>query len=149
MAGTAKHTSRRSKLSQSHAQAQSSRREGVVNAPSASTPQPKEEAVEYDPQRGWLTPWKATGTPVTPAATPRERAVVAKYIDFRNKMRNGPLYTVLGTNVRVKKRYSAATTIGINPFHRTTYSHRYRRTDRTAPDLSNLAWSALELRFCP
>lgn len=102
-------------------------------------------------ERRALNVFQPTPTPVTPPATLRERAVVAKYREFRDKMRNGPYYAVLGRTSRIskpspfstlRKGNGAAIVGGISGFSSVhTYTGRYQKHDKTLPVLADVKWS--------
>jgi len=80
--------------------------------------------------------------PGPPKFRPSELAAVARFRSLRDRIRNGPLYTVLDENARVsKKRKSAPTTTvakiaSFDPFTgMPTYTDRYVRKPRKLPNL--------------
>jgi hypothetical protein len=137
--------------SQSLAQAEHARLEGVIWGRPAH-PSSREKDAGNDEHR-MLNIYKPTPTPVTPTATLRERAIVGRYREFRDKLRKGPLYTVLNSNVRVGKSVpystlrktgpsgSALKTDGFGSMP--TYTHKYKKSARTVPDMSNMIWCML------
>jgi hypothetical protein len=134
--------------SQSLAQAELAQFEGVVwSRPAHSS---SKEITAKRSERGLLSVYQPTATPITPPTTFRERAIVARYREFRDKIRKGPLYTVLNSDARVGKSIpystlrkkgvagSALKTDGFGSLP--TYTHKYKKSARTMPDLSNMEW---------
>lgn len=70
-----------------------------------------------------------------------EKSQVAKYRALRNRIHEGPLYTVLGENVRVKKQtgYGTSSRMVTDPFEGVeTWSQRYTRRKRRLPQLNDM-----------
>jgi hypothetical protein len=148
-------TSHSQSHAQSLAQAELARYDGVIwSRPTHSSS--KEQAARRS-ERGLLNVYQPTATPITPPATFRERAIVARYREFRDKIRKGPLYTVLNSDARVGKSIpystlrkkgiagSALKTDGFGSLP--TYTHKYKKSARTMPDLSNMEWCMSGLPF--
>ncbi len=67
--------------------------------------------------------------------TRNERLEIAHLRSFRERMHEGPLYTVLGDNVRVGKQGSIASA-QFDPFEgMPTYSMKYKKKRRRLPKL--------------
>ncbi|KAF2843463.1 hypothetical protein M501DRAFT_994399 [Patellaria atrata CBS 101060] len=74
--------------------------------------------------------------PLAAPPTRQERTQVARYRALRDRIHEGPLYTVLGDNVRVKKPDQPKVKISYNPFNSTqTYTAKYTRKARAMPAL--------------
>jgi DNA-directed RNA polymerase III subunit RPC7 len=89
-----------------------------------------------------------TSTPVTPAPTTTERAHLANFRLLRERLREGPLYTVLDPNTRVHKNQRQKAIV--NPFENMpTYSQRYKKPRRKMPQLNTREYgkSALLIGF--
>ncbi|KAK3063756.1 hypothetical protein LTS18_012995 [Coniosporium uncinatum] len=91
--------------------------------------------------------------PRPPKFRPSELAAVARFRSLRDRVRNGPLYTVLDENAKVhKKRKSApataiAKTSSFDPFTgMPTYTDRYVRKPRKLPNLHTRPYA---LEFFP
>lgn len=81
--------------------------------------------------------------PVAATSTRVERNQIAHYRRLRNRMHEGPLYTVLGDNVRVHKPRGSSGA-GFDPFEgMPTYTQKYRRQRRKLPKLDTRPYSEL------
>ena len=82
-----------------------------------------------------LTLSQSVKIPESDPLTEKEKSQVAHFRQLRESIKNGPLYTVLGENVRVgKSRTSAAA--AFNPFEgMPKYSQRYTKKKRMIPKL--------------
>lgn len=68
--------------------------------------------------------------------TKDERIQVAHFRSLRNSIHEGPLYTVLGDNVRVGKTGYTPTAANFDPFEgMPTYSKKYTKQRRRIPKL--------------
>ncbi|KAI9875563.1 MAG: hypothetical protein M1830_008332 [Pleopsidium flavum] len=73
--------------------------------------------------------------PLPKPLTRTERLQVAHYRTFRDRMHEGPLYSVLGDNVRVGK-HGASAAAQFDPFEgMPTYSMKYKKKRRRLPKL--------------
>lgn len=73
--------------------------------------------------------------PVARAPTEKERTQVARYRALRDRIHEGPLYTILGDNVRVGKTGTPAAA-HFDPFEgMPTYTQKYKRQRRRIPRL--------------
>ena len=107
------------------------------------SPRPKTD--KYDALRGWLMPLKKMSSPVSPAATPREQAIIEQWKADRKRIREGPLFVrrVIDSNARVGKA-GATANAGFNAFNGLqTYSARYERKYRQRPDHDGKLWCKL------
>ncbi|MCJ1474000.1 hypothetical protein MMC13_002656 [Lambiella insularis] len=78
-----------------------------------------------------------------------ERTQVARYRSLRDRIHEGPLYAVLGDNVRISKTENRANTAAahFDPFEgMPTYSQRYQRKARKIPKLDTRPYV---LKFFP
>lgn len=74
--------------------------------------------------------------PMAPPPRRNERTAVARYRALRERIHEGPLYTVLGDSSRVTKNRGTQTTAQSNPFESMpTYTQKYKKQRRTIPRL--------------
>ncbi|KAF2084817.1 hypothetical protein K490DRAFT_75608 [Saccharata proteae CBS 121410] len=100
--------------------------------------------LEIDTKPSELFPPKPP--PIAPAPRRAERTAVGHYRALRERIHEGPLYTVLGTNVRVGKQRSSAKIVA-DPFEgMPTYTQKYKKQRRTIPRLDTRPYV---LRFFP
>ena len=82
-----------------------------------------------------LTPSQPFKIPKPKPLTEKEKSQIACFLKFRETVRNGPLYTVLGDNVRVGKSAKSAAA-AFDPFEgMPKYSQRYTKKKRMIPKL--------------
>lgn len=82
-----------------------------------------------------LIPAQAFQIPKPKPLTEKEKSQVAHFRKLRESIKNGPLYTVLGDNVRVGKSGTSAAA-AFNPFEgMPKYSQRYTKKKRMIPKL--------------
>lgn len=81
--------------------------------------------------------------PIAPPARRYEKATVARYRALRERIHEGPLYTVLGDTSRVGKgRGQATAASNSNPFESMpTYTQKYKKQRRTIPRLDTRPYS--------
>ena len=80
--------------------------------------------------------------------TKDERMQVARFRSLRDRIHEGPLYTVLGENVRVGKTGNTAAA-HFDPFEgMPTYSQRYTRKRRRIPKLDTRPYGAPYPNHC-
>lgn len=85
----------------------------------------------------WLTPYKPLHRPaVAPSLTPKEKAQIAYFREFRARCREGPYFTELRSNAKVSKptdgqKSSARSFDGFEGLK--TYTNKYRRKARATP----------------
>ncbi|KAK8246910.1 DNA-directed RNA polymerase III, subunit Rpc31 [Phyllosticta capitalensis] len=86
--------------------------------------------------------------PIAPPARRYEKATVARYRALRERIHEGPLYTVLGDTSRVGKgRGQATAASNSNPFESMpTYTQKYKKQRRTIPRLDTRPYI---MRFFP
>ncbi|KAK8201136.1 DNA-directed RNA polymerase III, subunit Rpc31 [Phyllosticta paracitricarpa] len=83
-----------------------------------------------------LTICKPRAPPMAPPPRRNEKAAVARYRALRERIHEGPLYTVLGDTSRVTKNRGTQTTDQSNPFESMpTYTQKYKKQRRTIPRL--------------
>ena len=77
--------------------------------------------------------------------TKDERIQVSRFRSLRDRIHEGPLYTVLGDNIRIGKTEGRTNSVAarFDPFEgMPTYSQRYTRTRRKIPKLDTRPYSA-------
>jgi|SRR5579871_1768048 len=88
-------------------------------------------------ERSWLTPYKPLHRhAVAPPLTPKEKAQIAYFREFRAHCREGPYFTELRSNAKVSKSSDGqkAGAYGFDGFEGLkTYTNKYRRKARAAP----------------
>lgn len=114
---------------------------GVKPQHRIATIERKPTAIEYDPQKGWLTPHKKISLPNPPPATIREQDIIDQWKADKKKIREGDLFVrrvVDQGNTRVSK---ISTVQGLGGFGAvTTYSSKYDRRYRARPNLTGQLW---------
>lgn len=102
---------------------------------------PSKVQTEYNPQKGWLTPFKKISLPNPPPATIREQEIIDQWKSDKKKIREGDLFVrrvVDQGNTRVSK---ISTVQGLGGFGAvTTYSSKYDRRYRARPNLTGQLW---------
>ncbi|KAF2145035.1 uncharacterized protein K452DRAFT_356370 [Aplosporella prunicola CBS 121167] len=84
--------------------------------------------------------------PIAPPPRRPERSAVARYRALRERIHEGPLYTVLGDTARVSKSRPGATAV-VDPFEgMPTYSQKYKKQRRKIPRLDTRPYI---LKFFP
>jgi len=82
--------------------------------------------------------------------TKDQRIQVARFRSLRDRIHEGPLYTVLGDNVRIGKSEGRANTAAarFDPFEgMPTYSQRYARKRRKIPKLDTRPYGTPSLQL--
>ncbi len=83
--------------------------------------------------------------PTARPLTAKEKDQIAKFRRLRDSIHNGPLYTVLGDNVRVGKSGNKPAA-SFNPFEgMPKYSQRYTKKRRTIPKLDTRPYGSFNL----
>lgn len=85
-----------------------------------------------------LTLFEPIQPPIAEPPSAEEKRIVHHYRTLRARIHDGPLYTVLGDNVRISKtgRHSPPAA-HFDPFEgQPTYTQRYKRKRNTLPRLS-------------
>lgn len=92
-------------------------------------------AMDYRSQVHELRIVQTYDPPPPKPLTRTERLQVAHYRSFRDRIHEGPLYSVLGDNVRVGK-HGASAAAQFDPFEgMPTYSMKYKKKRRRLPKL--------------
>ncbi|KAL0265308.1 DNA-directed RNA polymerase III subunit C31 [Diplodia seriata] len=95
-----------------------------------------------------LTRFQPNPPPIAPPPRREEKIAVARYRALRERIHEGPLYTVLGDHSRVTKRGAVASSaVVIDPFEgMPTYGQKYKKQRRKIPRLDTRPYV---LRFFP
>jgi DNA-directed RNA polymerase III subunit RPC7 len=94
-----------------------------------------------------LTLFKPIIPPLAEPPSADEKRAVHHYRTLRARIHDGPLYSVIGDNVRVSKSGRRSPPAAhFDPFEgQPTYTQRYKRKKNTLPDLSKRPFSMIDL----
>lgn len=90
-----------------------------------------------------ITRFQPNPPPIAPPPRRDEKIAVARYRALRERIHEGPLYTVLGDHSRVSKRGAAASSaVVLDPFEgMPTYGQKYKKQRRKIPRLDTRPYS--------